>query len=83
MTELYVYYKVERSKALQVRATLERFPDVRLLLREDEDGALQTWMEIHAGPLAQASEQAVAQAIAPLLSGARHVERFQPIADAA
>ena len=78
-TELYVYYKADRALAAQLRETVARFAGVRLLLRSDEEAAeQQTWMEIHSGPDAAQTEQALAQALAGSGIGTRHVERFIP-----
>ncbi|MBV8501198.1 MAG: DUF4936 family protein [Paucibacter sp.] len=77
MTELYVYYKLESRHTARLREIAARFPEVRLL-RKDGDAQPPTWMEIHIGPQAEASERALAQALAGLISGPRHVERFQP-----
>jgi len=74
--ELYVYYKVAAADAAAALALLAAWPSVRLLRRSDEAGALQTWMEIHTGPEAIRSEQALALALQPYLAGPRHVERF-------
>jgi hypothetical protein len=73
VTELYVYYKVARSNAAALREALRPFPEVRLLHRADEPADPQTWMEIHTS---EASENAAARAVAHLVVGARHVERF-------
>ncbi|XHS77270.1 DUF4936 family protein [Burkholderiaceae bacterium UC74_6] len=73
MIELYVYYKVARSDASALREALLSFPDVRLLHRADASADPQTWMEIHAS---EASEAAAARAVAHLVVGQRHVERF-------
>ena len=80
MIELYVYYKAPRANADLVRKAVERFPEVRLLMRADEDDETQTWMEIHAGPHAEASERALAEALKDLVTGQRHVERFRSVA---
>jgi len=76
--ELYVYYKADRALAAQVREAVSRFAGVRLLLRDSENVAQQTWMEIHSGPDAAQTEQALAQAMADWGIGTRHVERFIP-----
>ncbi len=76
--EIYVYYKAEAALAAQVREAVSRVPGVRLLLRLDE-AQQQTWMEIHSGPDAVSTEQALAQAMAGWAIGERHVERFLPI----
>ncbi|HEY4084268.1 MAG TPA: DUF4936 family protein [Burkholderiaceae bacterium] len=77
MTELYVYYKAPRANAELVRKTVARFPEVRLLVRDDESNETQTWMEIHTGPHAEASERELAEALKGLIAGQRHVERFR------
>ena len=76
--ELYVYYKADRAFAAQVREAAGRFAGVRLLLRDDA-GEQQTWMEVHSGPHAQQTEQALAKAVAGWVIGERHVERFLPV----
>jgi len=73
VTEVYVYYKVARHDAAALREALRALPEVRLLHRADESADPQTWMEIHADP---ASEAAAARAVAHLVVGERHVERF-------
>ena len=75
--ELYVYYKLARRDAARLREIAARFPQVRLLLKDDA-GDPPTWMEIHTGPLAEAGERAMAAALAGLIVGTRHVERFRP-----
>jgi hypothetical protein len=80
VSELYVYYRLESRHAGRLREIAARFPQVRLLRRQDEgDREPPTWMEIHAGPQAEASERALAEALAGLVSGPRHVERFEPV----
>ncbi len=77
--ELYVYYKADRALAGRIRATVAQHEGVRLLLREDGDTAVQTWMEIHGGPDAEAGERQLALAMAAWLGAPRHVERFRPL----
>ena len=79
MTEFYVYYKAAPANGDLVRKALARFPAVRLLLREDDGGGQQTWMEIHQGPQAAASEREAAEALKGLIDGQRHVERFHAV----
>lgn len=76
--ELYVYYKLARVDAARLREIAARFPQVRLLVKDGADVDPPTWMEIHTGPLAEAGERAMAAALAGLIVGARHVERFRP-----
>ena len=73
--ELYVYYKAPRELAERVRQTVAQFPNVRLLLRDDG----LTWMEIHSGEQAEATERQLAEAMAEWLTAQRHVERFTPL----
>ncbi|MDY0745661.1 DUF4936 family protein [Paucibacter sp. R3-3] len=75
-TELYVYYKVAPAQARAIKAVLQAWPQVRLLRRAGEP---ETWMEIHTGPDAEASVQALAALLAPHITGPRHVERFEPV----
>jgi len=75
-TELYVYYKVAPAQAEAVKAVLRAWPQVRLLRRA---GELETWMEIHAGPEAEASAQALAALLEQHITGPRHLERFEPV----
>jgi len=74
VNELYVYYKVRRADADALRAALKAFPSVRVLVRADETADPQTWMEVHTD---EGSEPAVARAVAHLVVGERHVERFK------
>ncbi len=74
MSELYVYYKVRRADADALRAALKAFPSVRVLVRADETADPQTWMEVHTD---EARERAVANAVADLVVGERHMERFK------
>ena len=74
VTELYVYYKVRRADADALHAALRGFvAAMRLLRRADESGELQTWMEIHTN---ETTEAAAAAAVAHLVVGSRHIERF-------
>ena len=77
MSELYVYYKLEDLHAARLREVAARFPQVRLL-RKEGAGEPPTWMEIHTGPQAVATEQAMAEALREVIHGQRHVERFKP-----
>ena len=77
--ELYVYYKAPRELAERVRQTVAQFPSVRLLLRDDGVSDQQTWMEIHSGEQAEATERQLAEAMADWLTTPRHVERFTPL----
>ena len=70
--ELYVYYKAPRELAERVKQTVAQCPGVRLLLRDDG----LTWMEIHSGANAEATEAQLAEAMAGWLPAPRHVERF-------
>ena len=82
MSELYVYYKLQPSQA---EAALEAFhavpaTGVRLLQRVDHgDPAMLTWMEIYGADVTNSAalERQVALALAPFLTGARHVETFE------
>ncbi len=83
--ELYVYYKVSSAQA---GAALQAFdaclagltgPRPRLMARDELASGLQTWMEIHAGAESAELEQKLAAALAPFISGSRHVERFGPL----
>ena len=76
MIELYVYYKVSPADAQAALGAFEAWPGVQLLKRAEEGGDLQTWMEIHRGEDAAASEQALAARLRPYIHGSRHVERF-------
>jgi len=77
--ELYVYYKLARRDAKRLREIAARFPQVRLLLKDDGSSSdPPTWMEIHTGPLAETGERAMAAALEGLIAGTRHVERFRP-----
>jgi len=73
--ELYVYYKAPREWADRVRQAVAQCPGVRLLLREDGE----TWMEIHCGERAEATERELSAAMSIWLPGPRHVERFRPV----
>ena len=75
-TELYVYYKVEPAQVDAIKTVLRAWPQVRLLRRAGEP---ETWMEIHTGPDAEASAQALAVLLAPHIAGPRHLERFEPV----
>lgn len=77
MSELYVYYKVADVAA--ARAVIEAWPAVPVLRRSDETAGPPTWMEIHRGPDAEATERLLAAALTPYLAGLRHVERFEPV----
>jgi hypothetical protein len=84
--EIYVYYQVADANLAAALLAVEQAlaassgPRPRLLRREEENSAgQQTWMEIHGGEHAQSDEQRLAVALTPYLSGARHVERFQPL----
>ena len=70
--ELYVYYKAPRELAERVKQAVAQYPSVRLLLRDDG----VTWMEIHSGPYAEATEAQLAEAMADWLTSPRHAERF-------
>ena len=74
--ELYVYYKVAPAQVAAIKPVLQAWPQVRLLRRTGEP---ETWMEIHTGPGAEASAQALAALLAPHITGPRHVERFEPV----
>ena len=71
-TELYVYYKAPRELAERVKQTVAQCAGVRLLLRDDG----VTWMEIHSGETAEATQAELAEAMASWLPAPRHVERF-------
>jgi len=75
-TELYVYYKVASVQVEAVKTVLRDWPQVRLLCRAGEP---ETWMEIHTGPEAEASAQALAALLEPHITGPRHLERFEPV----
>lgn len=79
-TELYVYYKVASAQAKAIKKVMRAWPQVRLLRRGGEPGELETWMEIHTGPDAEASAQALGPLLAPHITGPRHLERFEPVA---
>ncbi len=77
--ELYVYYKIAPAQVAAALAVFEDWPAVKLLKRADQADSLQTWMEIHRGPEAEASERSLAALLAPFITGPRHVERFEPV----
>ena len=80
VTELYVYYRIAPAQMAGALAVFEAWPDVQLLKRADEAAAPeQTWMEIHRGPDAEASERSLALLLAAFVTGPRHVERFEPV----
>lgn len=91
MTDIYVYYRVRESDAVQVRAQVlsmqaelvARFKvSAGLKRRSDEPQGRQTWMEIYgAAPegFLTALNDAAQQARLPI-DGERHVETFVDIA---
>ena len=79
-----------RAEVDRLQAGLrERHPGLqaRLLRREAAPDGLQTWMEIYAWPDRaggvvpglQAEIERAAEALAPLIDGARHCEVFEPV----
>ena len=89
MPHLYVYYKVRAADAVRLAARVRRMQDTlvnriagRVLLRRKlaESDAFETWMEIYENvePDFEAElEKAVDKAaLANLIHGARHIERF-------
>ena len=82
--ELYVYYKLDAAQApaaAEVFAAAARGTPVRLLQRTDgqsPSGQL-TWMEIYPAEAVE-FEPRIAARMAPLIAGARHIERFEPLA---
>lgn len=82
--EIYVYYKLEPAQAEAARSTFEQArgeAPVRLLQRSEAAASLLTWMEVYGADVAQADavEQRVASAMAGLVSGPRHLERFETV----
>lgn len=82
--ELYVYYKLEPAQAEAALAAFEQArgeAPVRLLQRREAAASLLTWMEVYGADVAQADaiEQRVASAMAGLVSGPRHLERFETL----
>ena len=97
MHELFVWYRVRSESAeaaLSAVAAMQAAlcADIeglvaRLLIRSDDDAALQTWMEIYARPGHAAGVdvdmtariEARAESLAGLIEGARHGETFAPM----
>ncbi|MDC6171053.1 DUF4936 family protein [Paucibacter sp. XJ19-41] len=82
--ELYVYYRLEPAQAEAARSAFEQArgaAPVRLLQRHELAASLLTWMEVYGADVAQADavEQRVASAMAGLVSGPRHLERFETL----
>lgn len=80
--ELYVYYKLEPAQAKAARSAFEHArgaAPVRLLQRHEPTALLLTWMEVYGADVEQADavERRVASAMAGLVSGSRHLERFE------
>ncbi|WIT11106.1 DUF4936 family protein [Paucibacter sediminis] len=79
-----MYYRLVAERAPEAwHAFLAARGDepVRLLQRQDSDGARLTWMEIygpslHDGP---GLEQKIAAAMAPFIDGDRHAEIFSAL----
>ncbi len=97
MSELFVWYRVRSRSAkaaLSAVSTMQAAlcADVeglvaRLLIRSDDDAALQTWMETYARPGHDAGVdvditariEARAKSLTGLIEGARHGEAFAPM----
>lgn len=93
--ERYVYYRVRAAHAVaafvavtSLHAQLRREDPalaLRLLRRPEAPDGVQTWMEVHARPggvtdaQGDTIERRAAVALAGLLDGPRHVERFMPL----
>ena len=97
MRELFVYYRVPAMHAAAARHVVqtlqaelaERHPGLqaRLLRRDPEEAATQTWMETWAWPgnpggvtpSLHSAIELTAEALLPLLDGPRHCEVFEPV----
>jgi len=97
--ELFVWYRVAPSRAAAARAAVQAMQQTlvaehpglaaRLLVRRDEPGALQTWMETYAcaasaqgvDPDLERSIRDRALSLAAVLEGPRHVEAFERMLD--
>jgi hypothetical protein len=95
--ELFVWYRVaagrvaEAQDAVQAmqRALRHQRPGLaaRLLVRRDETGDVETWMETYAlaapnGGVDALLERLIedrARSLGPLLASPRHVEAFEPL----
>lgn len=80
---LYVYYQVREADAAAAlaafRAARGASAAPQLLRRPDAAQGLQTWMEVYDRAPTEA-EPYIAAAMAPWISGARHLEHFVPLA---
>jgi hypothetical protein len=98
--ELFIYYRVRAAQANEARSAVLRWQRElsavnaslcsRLLMRPDEHGGMQTWMETYAmsgsgdavhfhQALRERIERGPSE-LQPFLIGARHLEVFVPCA---
>ncbi len=80
---LYVYYRIREADAsgalAAFRAARGSTATPQLMRRPDAAQGLQTWMEVYDGTSTDA-EPDIAAAMAPWISGERHLEHFVPLA---
>lgn len=78
MCDLYVYYRVASVDVPRLRRILSGWPEVRVMRQCDGSAELQTWMEVHSGPMAGRTEAALARSLETLIVGRRLSECFMP-----